>query len=46
MLGQVAALLIRDLGRSRVNFSSARARSGIDCIHLDNEIFDGLWTWI
>jgi hypothetical protein len=35
MLGRVAALLIRDLGRSRVNFSSTRARSGIGCIHFD-----------
>jgi hypothetical protein len=24
----------------------AHARSGIDCIHLDNGIYDGLWTWI
>jgi hypothetical protein len=46
MLGQVAALLIRDLGRSRVIFSCTGARSRFDCIHLDNEIFDGLWTWI
>jgi hypothetical protein len=35
-LGRVAALLIRDLGRSRVIFSSTRARSGIGCIHFDN----------
>jgi hypothetical protein len=34
MLGRVVALLIRDLGRSRVVFSSTRARSGIDCIHF------------
>jgi hypothetical protein len=33
MLGRVAALLIRDLGRSRVIFL-ALARSGISCIHL------------
>jgi hypothetical protein len=46
MLGRVAALLIRDLSRSRVIFSSTRMRSGIDCIHLDNGIYDGLWTWI
>jgi hypothetical protein len=36
MLGRVAILLIRDLGRSRVIFSSTRARSGIGCIHFDN----------
>jgi hypothetical protein len=34
MLGRVAALLIRDLSRSRVIFSSTRARSGIDCNHF------------
>jgi hypothetical protein len=34
MLGRVASLLIRDLGRSRVIFSSTRARSGIGCIHF------------
>jgi hypothetical protein len=45
MLGRVAALLNQDLGRSRVIFL-ALARSGIDCIHLDNGIYDGLWTWI
>jgi hypothetical protein len=45
MLGRVAALLNQDLGRSS-DFSSTRARSGIDCIHLDNGIYDGLWTWI
>jgi hypothetical protein len=28
------------------DFSSTRVRSGIDCIHLDNVIYDGLWTWI
>jgi hypothetical protein len=33
MLGRVAALLIRDLGRSRVIFST-RARSGIGCVHF------------
>jgi hypothetical protein len=37
MLGRVAALLIRDLGRSRVIFL-ALARSGIGCIHFDNEM--------
>jgi hypothetical protein len=36
MLGRVAILLIRDLGRSRVIFSSTHARSGIGCIHFDN----------
>jgi hypothetical protein len=35
MLGRVAALLIRDLGRSRVIISSTHARSGIGCIHFD-----------
>ena len=34
MLGRVAALLIRDLGRIRVIFSSTRARSGIGCTHF------------
>jgi hypothetical protein len=34
MLGRVAALLIRDLGRSRVIFSSTHARLGIGCIHF------------
>jgi hypothetical protein len=28
------------------DFSSTRARSGIDYIHLNNKIYDGLWTWI
>jgi hypothetical protein len=45
MLGRVAALLIRISVEVEL-FSSTRARSGIDCIHLDNEIYDGLWTWI
>jgi hypothetical protein len=38
MLGQVAALLNRDIGRSRVIFSSTRARSRIGYIHFDNEM--------
>jgi hypothetical protein len=38
MLGRVATLITRDLGRSRVIFSSTRARSGIGCIHFDNRI--------
>jgi hypothetical protein len=38
MLGRVPALLIRDLGRSRVIFSSTRARSGIGYIHFDNRM--------
>jgi hypothetical protein len=46
MLGQVAALLIRDLGRSRVIFLTLTCGQEIDCIHLDNGIYDGLWTWI
>jgi hypothetical protein len=45
-LGRVAALLNQDLARSRVIFSSTRARSRIDCIHLDNRIYDGPWTWM
>jgi hypothetical protein len=40
MLGRVAALLIR------ISVEVECARSGIDCIHLDNGIYDGLWTWI
>ena len=46
MLGRVAALLIRDLGRSRVIFLALARGQEIDCIHLDNGIYDGLWTWI
>jgi hypothetical protein len=42
MLDQVAALLIRNLGRSRVIFLALTRGQGIDCIHLDNEIYDGL----
>jgi hypothetical protein len=38
MLGRVAAMLIKDLGRSRVIFSSTRARSGIGCIHFRNTL--------
>jgi hypothetical protein len=34
MLGRITALLIRDLGRSRVIFFSTRARLGIGCIHF------------
>jgi hypothetical protein len=33
MLGRVAALIIRDLGKSS-DFSSTHARSGIGCIHF------------
>jgi hypothetical protein len=40
MLGRVDALLIRDLGRSQVIFLAL-----MRCIHLDNGIYDGLWTW-
>jgi hypothetical protein len=46
MIGRVAALLIRDLSRSRVIFLALVRGQEIDCIHLDNEIYDGLWTWI
>jgi hypothetical protein len=45
MLGRVGALLIRILVEVECFFST-RVRSGIDCIHLDNGIYDGLWTWI
>jgi hypothetical protein len=38
MLGQVVVMQIQDLGRSRVNISSTRARSGIGCIHFFNRI--------
>jgi hypothetical protein len=46
MLGRVSALLIRDLGRSQVFFLALTRGQEIDCIHLDNGIYDGLWTWI
>jgi hypothetical protein len=36
MLGRVATLLIRDLGRSRVIFLSTRARLGIGLSIFDN----------
>jgi hypothetical protein len=35
MLGQVAALLIRDLDRSRVIFLALARGQEIDCIHFD-----------
>ena len=34
MLGRVAALLIRDLGRSRVIFLALARGQEIDCIHF------------
>jgi hypothetical protein len=34
MLGRVAALLIRDLGRSRVNFLALARGQDIDCTHF------------
>jgi hypothetical protein len=34
MLGRVAALLIRDLGRSRVIFLALARGQDIDCIHF------------
>jgi hypothetical protein len=46
MPGRVFALLIRDLGRSRVIFLALTRGQEIDCTHLDNGIYDGLWTWI
>jgi hypothetical protein len=36
MLGQVAAMLIRDLGRSRVIFLALTCVQEMDCIHFDN----------
>jgi hypothetical protein len=45
MLGQVAVVLIR-ISVEVKSFSSTRARSGIDCIHLDNGIYDVLWIQI
>jgi hypothetical protein len=45
MLGRVAALLIRDLGRSRVIFlAQARGQEFIVSILYQND--DGLWTRI
>jgi hypothetical protein len=38
MLVRVAALLIRDLGRSRVIFLALARGQEIDCIHLDNRM--------
>jgi hypothetical protein len=38
MLGRVTALLIRDLGRSRVIFLALARGQEIDCIHLDNRM--------
>jgi hypothetical protein len=38
MLGRVAAILIRELGRSRSDFSSTRTKSEIGYIHFDNGI--------
>jgi hypothetical protein len=35
MLGRVAALLIRDLGRSRVIFLALARGQEIGCIHFD-----------
>jgi hypothetical protein len=35
MLGRVAALLIRDLGRSRVIFPALARGQEIDCIHFN-----------
>jgi hypothetical protein len=46
MLGRVAALLIRDFGRSRVIFSSTRVRSGNWLYPLSYHNDAGLWTTI
>jgi hypothetical protein len=44
MLGRVATLLNRVLGRSRVIFLAPAQGQEIDCTHFNNEIYDGLWT--
>jgi hypothetical protein len=38
LLGRVAALQNRDLGRSRVIFLALARGQEIDCIHLDNKM--------
>jgi hypothetical protein len=45
MLGRVAALLIRDLGRSRVIFLALARGQDIGCTHFHHTDV-GLWTWI
>jgi hypothetical protein len=46
MLGRVAALLIRDLGRSRVIFLALARGQDIDCTHFHIILITGLWTRI
>jgi hypothetical protein len=46
MLGRVAALLIRDLGRSRVIFLALTRGQDIDCAHFHITLIIGLWTRI
>jgi hypothetical protein len=46
MLGRVAALLIRDLGRSRVIFLALARGQDIDCTHFHIILINGLWTRI
>jgi hypothetical protein len=46
MLGRVAALLIRDLGRRRVIFLALVRGQDIDCTHFSYHTDVGLWTRI
>jgi hypothetical protein len=46
MLGRVAALLIRDLGRSRVIILSLARGQEIGCIHFLYRNDGGLWTTV
>jgi hypothetical protein len=46
MLGRVAALLIRDLGRSLVIFLALVRGQDIDCTHFHIILIVGLWTRI
>jgi hypothetical protein len=46
MLGRVAALLIKDLGRSRVIFLALARGQEIGCIHFYIIMMCGLWTTV
>jgi hypothetical protein len=46
MLGRVAILLIRDLGRSRVIFLALARGQEIGCTHFHIILMIGLWTRI
>ena len=46
MLGRVADLLIRDLGRSRVIFLALARGPEIGCTHFHIILMIGLWTRI